>query len=379
MRLPIQISTTRYLLLLLIIITINNSPIAYASQATPKAINSNPATLYAPLLLPWQAALTSSYNNNDVSCGAVIISEYWLITAAHCNHDYIRHVIAGVSTIPQQNSHQLNTKYKFTITHKISHPNYDNIKFANDIALIRVNRSLLSVAQPILIASINEQQTANNMFANHWVTHQNSDANLIASGWGKTNVNDITDIAYLYPEQLQLITLAGVPDYHCIGLRADNSKIICADSNINGLIKDVCSGDSGGPLIWQDPQQISDDDFGLRVLGIASNGAPCENRLNDPTHQYQQLHGQYTELAPLRPWLEAYIKQYDNLSSFSLAIHNTPPDYKIDPFTTVDDYPQGQDIKSLLVPTQPSSAGSIPLTTFIILIVIALSRRRINL
>lgn len=376
MRLPIQISTTRYLLLLLIIITSYSNSLVHASQATPKSINSNPATLYDPLLLPWQAALTSS-NMNDVYCGAVIISEYWLITAAHCNHDYIRHVIAGVSTIPQQNSHQLNTDYAFTITHKINHPNYTPKNFANDIALIRVNRSLLSVAQPILIASITEQHTANNMFANHWVTHQNSDANLIASGWGKTNVNRTNNTVYPYPAQLQLITLAGVPDHNCNGLRAEHSHIVCADSNIDGLIKDVCSGDSGGPLIWQDPQQISEDDFGLRVLGIASNGAPCEDRLNDPTHQYQQLHGQYTELAPLRPWLETYIKQYDNISDFSLAIHNTPPDYKLDPFTEVDDYPQGQDIKSLLVSTHSPTAGSIPLTTLVILITISLFRIRI--
>ncbi|PSU20532.1 serine protease [Photobacterium kishitanii] len=357
-----------FLLLIIIIASYANSQV-YAAPAIPKAINSNPASLYAPLLLPWQAALTSS-TVTDVYCGAVIINEYWLITAAHCNHDYIRHVIAGVSVIPQR----LNTKYKFTITHKINHPNYEPKNFANDIALIRVDRSLLDVAQPIVIASINDQQTANNIFANHWVTHQNSKANLIASGWGKSNTDAVID----YPAQLQLITLAGIPDNRCNGLLADHSHIICADSNIDGLIKDVCSGDSGGPLIWQDPQHIASDDFGLRVLGIASNGARCEDRLNDPTRQYQQLHGQYTELAPLIPWLESYIKQYDNLATFSLSLHYSPQSYKYDPFTLADDYPQDQDIKSLLVSTHSPTAGSIPLTTFIMLIVIYLFRKRID-
>lgn len=369
MRLYRPKSTMNNLLSLLIIIVSYAHSQVYAAPAIPKAINSNPASLYAPLLLPWQAALTSS-TVTDVYCGAVIISEYWLITAAHCNHNYIRHVVAGVSTIPQQ----LNSKYKFTIIHKVIHPNYDAAKFANDIALIRVNRSLLKVAQPILIASINDQQTADNIFANNWVTHQNSIANLIASGWGKSN----TDTEIDYPTQLQLITLAGIPDNRCNGLRADHSHIICADSNIDGLIKDVCSGDSGGPLIWQDPQHIASDDFGLRLLGIASNGASCEDRLNDPTRQYQQLHGQYTELAPLRSWLESYIKQYDNLTTFSLSLHNTPPNYKYDPFILADDYPQGQDIKSLLVVTHSPTSGSIPLTTFIMLIAVALFRKRIN-
>ncbi|PSU29957.1 serine protease [Photobacterium aquimaris] len=361
--------TMRHLLLLVVIATGYISQHANAAQAIPKAINSNPASLYAPLLLPWQAALTSS-NTTDVYCGAVIISDHWLITAAHCNNNYIHHVIAGVSLISKWGSQPLSERYKFNITHRVSHPNYDETVFANDIALIRVDRSLLTVAKPILITSLSEQQTADNIFANQWVTHQNSQANLIASGWGKTNVASTLS----YPTQLQLITLAGVPDDHCRGLRTDNAHIICADSNIDGLIKDVCSGDSGGPLIWQDPQKKADNDFGLRVIGITSNGAQCQDRLNDPTHQYQHLPGQYTQLAPLRSWLESYIKQYDQLTDFSLSIHNFAPNYNQDPFIVANDYPQDYQ----LVKTHSSSAGRIPLSTLTILIVIALFRKRID-
>ncbi|MEC6813510.1 serine protease [Photobacterium toruni] len=374
MRLYIQKNTIRYLLLFLLIITSSHHSAVLATESTSKAINSNPATLYAPLLLPWQAAITSS-NITSVLCGAVVIDEYWLITAAHCTKNYIRHIIAGTSSVPQQNTQQLDDKYKFTITHIINHPHYDKEIFANDIALIRVNRSLFTVAKPIIIASVNEQITANNIFDNSWVIHQNSKANLIASGWGKSNNN--TNINY--PNQLQLVTLAGVPDQYCNGLQANKSLIICADSNIDGLIKDVCSGDSGGPLIWQNPQHVANSDFGLRVVGIVSNGALCEHRLRNPTQQYQQLHGQYTELASLRIWIEDTIKQYDNLPHFSLATHYNSPNYNNDPFDIADDYPQDQDLNLLLVSTQQQTAGNIPLTVLAILITIALSRRRINL
>ncbi|SKA15098.1 S1 family serine peptidase [Photobacterium toruni] len=374
MRLYIQKNTIRYLLLFLLIITSSHHSAVLATESTSKAINSNPATLYAPLLLPWQAAITSS-NITAVLCGAVVIDEYWLITAAHCTKNYIRHIIAGTSSVPQRNTQQLGDKYKFTITHIINNPHYNKEIFANDIALIRVNRSLFTVAKPIIIASVNEQITANNIFDNSWVIHQNSKANLIASGWGKSNNN--TNINY--PNQLQLVTLAGVPDQYCNGLQANKSLIICADSNIDGLIKDVCSGDSGGPLIWQNPQHVADSDFGLRVVGIVSNGALCEHRLRNPTQQYQQLHGQYTELASLRTWIENSIKQYDNLPHFSLATHYNSPNYNNDPFDIADDYPQNQDLNLLLVSTQPQTAGNIPLTVLAILITIALSRRRINL
>ncbi|MEC6882058.1 serine protease [Photobacterium piscicola] len=374
MRLQIKQNITRYFFIFLLIVTSAHHAIVFAAQPTPKAINSNPATRYAPLLLPWQAAITSS-NVTSVLCGAVIIDEYWLITAAHCTKNYIRHVIAGTSTIPRQNSQQLDAKYKFTIAHIINHPNYNKEIFANDIALIRVNSSLFTVAKPIVIASVNEQIAANNIFDNNWVIHQNSTANLIASGWGKSNNNSKIN----YPNQLQLITLAGVPDQYCNGLQANKSQIICADSNIDGLLKDVCSGDSGGPLIWQNQQHIANSDFGLRVLGIVSNGALCEQRLNNPTQQYQQLHGQYTELAALRIWIEDTIKQYDNLPHFSLATHYNSPNYKYDPFILVDDYPQDQDLNLLLVSTQPQSAGNIPIKVLIILVAIALFRKRINL
>ncbi|MEC6830679.1 serine protease [Photobacterium toruni] len=374
MRLYIQKNTIRYLLLFLLIITSSHHSAVLATESTSKAINSNPATLYAPLLLPWQAAITSS-NITSVLCGAVVIDEYWLITAAHCTKNYIRHIIAGTSSVPQRNTQQLGDKYKFTITHIINNPHYNKEIFANDIALIRVNRSLFTVAKPIIIASVNEQITANNIFDNSWVIHQNSKANLIASGWGKSNNN--TNINY--PNQLQLVTLAGVPDQYCNGLQANKSLIICADSNIDGLIKDVCSGDSGGPLIWQNPQHVADSDFGLRVVGIVSNGALCEHRLRNPTQQYQQLHGQYTELASLRTWIENSIKQYDNLPHFSLATHYNSPNYNNDPFDIADDYPQNQDLNLLLVSTQSQTAGNIPLTVLAILITIALSRRRINL
>ncbi|WP_297483253.1 serine protease [uncultured Photobacterium sp.] len=374
MRLHIPHNTTRYLLLLLLIIFSSRHSVVLAAQPTSKAINSNPATLYAPLLLPWQAAITSS-NITSVSCGAVIIDEYWLITAAHCTQNYIYHVIAGTSSIPQKNSQQLNDKYKFTITHTINHPNYDDDIFTNDIALIRVNRSLFTVAKPIVIASVNEQITANNIFDNNWVIHKNSKANLIASGWGKSNIGTIINDQ----NQLQVVTLAGIPDQYCNGLQANKSQIICADSNIDGLLKDVCSGDSGGPLIWQNPQHIANNDFGLRVLGIVSNGAPCEHRLNHPAQQYQHLHGQYTELASFRTWIEASIKHYDDLPHFSLATHYNSPNYKYDPFGLVDDYPQNQDLNLFLVSTQPQSAGNIPIKVLIILAAIALFRKRINL
>lgn len=340
------------------------------TQTVAKAINGTDATLYATQLIPWQAALKQN-GLDTVICGAVVISEYWLLTAAHCHSSNIGGTaIVGTSQIEDGNFNDIDNKYFFNIVQKISHPNYDEDNFTNDIALFRVNRSMYDVAQSIKLATSNEQIMADNIFSNSWATNMDSPVTAIASGWGDT-------LKEGYPTILQVISLAGVPDSQCVGLNIGNEHIVCADSNINGLIKDVCSGDSGGPLIWQNQQAISDNDKGIRLIGLTSNGAKCSSRNNNPENQYNQLTGQYTQVSTHRDWIEKQIQHYEN-TSFSLDDSSLQPTLNIDPFAVIKDASSNGDNTKTVVTVaakQTKSGGAITFYSLLLTIFILYFRR----
>ncbi|PSV21925.1 serine protease [Photobacterium leiognathi subsp. mandapamensis] len=340
------------------------------SQPVAKAINGTEVTQYAPLLMPWQAALKQK-NYDSVSCGAVVISEYWLLTAAHCNTSDIDDVvIAGTSLIEDGNFNNLDERFFFNVVKRISHPDYNEKNFLNDIAIIRVERSLFDVAQPIKIVTHDEQIMADLNFDNSWITNADSPVTAIASGWGDT-------LEEGYPTTLQLITLAGVPDDQCVGLNIDDQYMVCADSNINGLIKDVCSGDSGGPLIWQNAQAIANSDLGIRLIGVTSNGAKCSSRSSNPENQYNQLTGQYTQVSTYRTWIENQIQAYDNNPDFSLDDDSLQPNILVDPFSVAKEDSINRDTAQAVVTVAAEQNGGGAITWFSILIgLIAVSWRQ---
>ncbi|EAR55984.1 hypothetical protein SKA34_11250 [Photobacterium sp. SKA34] len=340
------------------------------TQAVAKAINGFDATLYDSNLIPWQAALKQK-GFDSVICGAVVISEFWLLTAAHCHSSELGGTaIVGTSQIEDGNFINIDNKHFFKIIQKIIHPNYNEDNFTNDIALFRVNRSMYDIAQPIMLATPNEQIMADNIFSNSWATNIDSPATAIASGWGDT-------LKEGYPTTLQVISLAGVPDNQCVGLNIGNEHIVCADSNINGLIKDVCNGDSGGPLIWQNQQAVSDSDKGIRLIGLTSNGAKCSSRNDSPENQYNQLTGQYTQVSTHRDWIEQQIQSYDD-STFSLNEPSLKPTLNIDPFAVIKDASSNRDNTKIVVTAaaeQTESGGTITFYSLLVTLLILYYRQ----
>lgn len=341
--------------------------LAFSATPQAKAINGNNATDYDSQLLPWQAAIKQT-NFDATGCGAVVIASNWVVTAAHCDVSALGDVvIAGTSYIPQGDFSKLDAKYKFTVIKRFHHSAYNSTTFENDIALFQVDRSMLNVAQPIKIATVSEQQAADNNFDNTWVQGSDSKANLIASGWGDTVANGA------FPSKLQVVKLGGIPDGKCNNKIYNSDYFVCADSNIADLVKDVCAGDSGGPLIWQNPLNIADTDKGLRLVGITSNGADCKIKNDNQNNPYYQLHGQFTQLSSYRGWIEDTIHATEGDNSFSLNAVAAPTITK-DPFIVVADKPSAK--------TQPvdsgsgSSGGSVPLFGLFGLAVIGLMRRK---
>ncbi|MGF1686761.1 serine protease [Photobacterium japonica] len=314
--------------------TVSPEPFSSAllnSALQTKVMNGEVAKDIANDLLPWQAAIQTNawHASYYTGCGAVIISDYWAVTAAHClegRADLSNTLIAGTTYIPNSRgeANKVEAQYQFNIVESILHPNYNGVyDINNDIGLIKVDRPLTSVAKPIKVASPQEQLEANQAFSNSWNPTAYSTGNLIASGWGNT------EPAFWQPDELMVVKLAGIPMEQCdagLPLTA-SSHFVCADSNTPEIKKDVCAGDSGGPLVWQNPNHASDADFGLRVVGVTSFGPYCEEKYNG--NPFAQTNGLYTELAAYYDWI---------MSETGLDLNGqSPSTFSLNPFEHVRD------------------------------------------
>ncbi|KAM7359483.1 transmembrane protease serine 9-like [Cochliomyia hominivorax] len=254
----------------------------------------------APFQFPWMALLKYKDVNYPFKCGGTLISDKYILTAAHCIKGR-EHLLAEV----RLGEYQISTTEDCTnstrkkqcappvedvgIEEMIIHEDFQNVY--NDIALIRLNRKIefQRHIKPICLP-IYEHLRSKEIY------------NYIVTGWGKTEEGKSSDI-------LRTAILPKVNLTECeqklrkYNLRYPlNEGHICA-GGVN--LVDTCQGDSGGPLGYRDiyeenPRFIQ---FGIVSLGLYRCGV-------------ENVPGIYTNISHYIQWIT------DHLTEMSVGVIN---------------------------------------------------------
>ncbi|XP_063366470.1 trypsin-like [Cydia amplana] len=204
------------------------------------------------------------------ACGAAIISDRWLVTAAHCVEPmierHINQVWVGGNTVQ--------TSQLYTIDFMFAHPLYDKDIFIYDIAVLYLSQPLTfsNTVQPLELPRTEYELNAVHKFAGHGDDEHGHTTDYLMSMKART----------LGVEEC----LSNIPEtQHCYidhQLYHINKVTICVKRIGNRF--GTCHGDSGGPLVR-----------GNTLVGILSHAPDsCSRSMVDF----------FTNVAPFVGWIK---------------------------------------------------------------------------
>lgn len=204
---------------------------------------------------PWQVSIL--YNGNHI-CGGSILSDTWVLTAAHCT-DFATpaslQVAAGIT-----NQSQIGASGQLVDVAEIArHPDYVSPPFGNDVALLRLDTPLdLSPSTVSTIQIATSQDEAAGL----------TDPGVYASvtGWGRLSSGGTSPDTLQEVEVPIIDSFAADQAYTSYSIGGD--QLAAAFHGIGG--KDACQGDSGGPLTVPDGTGA-----GALLAGVVSWGFGC--------------------------------------------------------------------------------------------------------
>ncbi|XP_016099655.1 prothrombin-like [Sinocyclocheilus grahami] len=241
---------------------------------------------------PWQVMLYKR-SPQELLCGASLISDEWILTAAHCilyppwNKNFTINDIFVRLGKHSRTKYERGTEKIVAIDEIIVHPKYNWKENLNrDIALLHMKKPVVFTNEIHPVCLPTKNIAKNLMFAGYKGR---------VTGWGNLRESWSSNPTNL-PSVLQQIHLPIVDQSIC---RNSTSVIItdnmfCAGYQPDDTKRgDACEGDSGGPFVMKSPT-----DKRWYQIGIVSWGEGCDR---------DGKYGFYTHLFRMRCWMKKVI------------------------------------------------------------------------
>uniref|UniRef100_A0A8C8S451 Peptidase S1 domain-containing protein n=1 Tax=Pelusios castaneus TaxID=367368 RepID=A0A8C8S451_9SAUR len=202
---------------------------------------------------PYMAYLNIKHGNKNYNCGGFLVSENFVLTAAHCNGDKITVTLGAHNIRENERSQQVIRTFR-----QFSHPDYDNQPHNNDIMLLQLAQKakLNKWVRPITLPFAKQRVKPGTKCS--------------VAGWGRIRANDDKSAS----DKLQEVNVEVLKD-------GQNDSQSCSPS----VACFISQGDSGGPLVC-----------GKRALGIVSWGPYFPP-------------GVYTKISTFIPWIQETMKR----------------------------------------------------------------------
>ncbi|XP_040836277.1 prothrombin isoform X1 [Ochotona curzoniae] len=245
---------------------------------------------------PWQVMIFRK-SPQELLCGASLISDRWVLTAAHCllyppwdKNFTINDILVRIGK-HNRNSYERSVEKISTLERIVIHPGYNwRVNLDRDIALLKLKKPV-AFSNYIHPVCLPDKRVVNRLFQAGYKGR--------VTGWGNLKETWTVTMNEVQPNVLQMVNLPLVEVPVCKAstrIRITDNMFCAGYKPEEETRGDACEGDSGGPFVMKSPYNNR-----WYQMGIVSWGEGCDR---------DGKYGFYTHVFRLKKWIRKVVDRY---------------------------------------------------------------------